>query len=171
LLHVSPLKEALMKKLFALAIAALFVASPFVAAADKTIAEIVIGSKDHTTLLAAVKAAGLVETLSGDKELTVFAPTDAAFKKIDADTLKAVLADKEKLTAILTAHVVDGKVMAADVVKCDGKGVKTLQGTEFKVKVDGKKVYFGDALVTVTDIKAKNGVVHIIDAVLMPAAK
>jgi len=159
-----------MKKMFALLFAAMFSVS-FARAEDKTIAEIVIGSKDHTTLLAAVKAAGLVETLSGKDELTVFAPTDKAFEKVGKEKIEAVLKDKDLLKSILTAHVVKGKVMAGDVVKLDGKEVETLQGTKFKIKVDGKKVFIGDAEVTVTDLKAKNGVVHVIDTVLMPAAK
>ena len=161
-----------MKKLFALALALVFGASFAVAAdekkAEKTIAEIVAGSKDHTTLLAAVKAADLVDTLSGG-EFTVFAPTDKAFAAIDKDTLKAVLADKKLLTSILTAHAVKGTVMAADVVKMDGKEAETVQGTKFKITVKDKTVMVGDAKVTAADLKASNGVVHVIDTVLMPA--
>lgn len=159
-----------MKKL--LVLAALFVAAPFaVAADDKTIVETAIGNKDFSTLVAAVKAAGLVETLNGDGPFTVFAPTNEAFDKLGKETINAVLKDKEKLTAILTAHVVKGNVMAADVVKLDGKTVKTIQGTQYKVGVDGKTVKIGDATVKVTDIKCKNGVIHVIDTVLMPSTK
>ncbi len=144
-------------------------ASPARAADEKTIAEIVAGSKDHTILLALVKEAGLAETLSSKGEWTVFAPTDAAFKKIDAETLKKVQGDKELLKKILLAHAVKGTVLSGDVVKLDGKEVETLQGTKFKVKVKGKTVMFGDAKVTAVDLKASNGVVHVIDTVLMPA--
>lgn len=155
-----------MKKLIALAALALFVAP--LSAADKTIVETAVGNKDFSTLVTAVKAAGLVETLNGDGPFTVFAPTNAAFDKLGKETIEKVLADKEKLTAILTAHVVKGKVMAADVVKLDGKMAKTLQGTEYKVSVDGSTVKIGDATVKVTDIECKNGVIHVIDTVLMP---
>ena len=144
-------------------------ASPARAADEKTIAEIVAGSKDHTILLALVKEAGLAETLSSKGEWTVFAPTDAAFKKIDAETLKKVQGDKELLKKILLAHAVKGTVLSGDVVKLDGKEVETLQGTKFKVEVKGKTVMFGDAKVTAVDLKASNGVVHVIDTVLMPA--
>jgi uncharacterized surface protein with fasciclin (FAS1) repeats len=163
-----------MKKFFVLAVAALF-SLALVQADEKkaagNLAEVVTGSKDHSTLLTAVKAAGLVDALTGKDELTVLGPTNAAFEKIDKDTLAAVLKDKEKLTAILTAHVFKGKLMAADVVKLDGKKIKSLQGTEFEVKVDGKKVTIGGATVTTADVAASNGVIHVIDTVLMPAAK
>ena len=158
-----------MKKLLALAIA-LFVSAPAFAE-EKTIVETAVGNKDFSTLVAAVKAAGLVETLSGEGPFTVVAPTNEAFAKIDKDALAAVLKDKEKLTAILTAHVLKGAVMAEKVVTLDGKEVETLQGTKFKITVADKVVKIGDATVKVTDIKCKNGVIHVIDTVLMPAAK
>ena len=149
--------------------ALMFVAAPARAEEPKTIAGIVAGSKDHTILLALVKEAGLAETLSGKGEWTVFAPTDAAFKKIDAETLKKVQGDKELLKKILLAHAVKGTVLSGDVVKLDGKEVETLQGTKFKVEIKGKTVMFGNAKVTAVDLKASNGVVHVIDTVLMPA--
>jgi len=157
-------------KLFAavaLAVAIGFTAN--VNAADqKTIAETVAASKDHTILLAAVKEAGLAETLGSKGPFTVFGPTDAAFKKLGEETIKKVIADKELLKKILLTHVVEGKVMAADVKKLDGKEVKTLQGTSFKVDLaDGVK--FGGAKVTTADIACSNGVIHVIDTVLMPA--
>jgi uncharacterized surface protein with fasciclin (FAS1) repeats len=139
-----------------LAILSLVLMSGFVTAhanEPKTIAEIVAGSKDHTILLG---------------EWTVFAPTDAAFKKIDKETLNKVKGDKELLKKILTSHAVKGTVLAADVVKLDGKEVTTVSGAKFKVKVDGKTVKIGDAKVIQADIKAKNGVVHVIDTVLIP---
>ena len=149
--------------------ALMLMSAPARAEEPKTIAGIVAGSKDHTILLALVKEAGLAETLSGKGEWTVFAPTDAAFKKIDAETLKKVQGDKELLKKILLAHAVKGTVLSGDVVKLDGKEVETLQGTKFKVEVKGKTVMFGDAKVTAVDLKASNGVVHVIDTVLMPA--
>ncbi len=168
-----------MKKLFALALALLVAPIAFAAdekKADKpdttkmTIVEVAVGNKDFSTLVAAVKAADLVETLSGG-EFTVFAPTNKAFEALGEDTIKAVLKDKKKLTAILTAHAVKGSVMAADVVKLDGKEVETVQGTKFMVSVKDKTVMFGKAKVVVTDIKCKNGVIHVIDTVLMPEEK
>ena len=156
-------------KLFAALAVALFVsAAPARAEEPKTVADIVAGSKDHTLLLAAVKEAGLVEALKEKGPITVFAPTDAAFKKLGDETIKKVLADKELLKKILLAHAVEGSVMAADVKKLDGKEVKTLQGTSFKVEVKGDAVMIGGAKVTAADLKAGNGVVHVIDTVLMP---
>jgi uncharacterized surface protein with fasciclin (FAS1) repeats len=157
-----------MRKLFA-AVAVLTFAG-FTARADepKTIAEIVAGSKDHTILLKAVTAAGLVDALKGKDALTVFAPTDEAFKKLGEETIKKVVGDKELLTKILTAHVAKGSWEAAQVVKLDGKNVKTLQGTEFKVEVKDGTVFFGGAKVIKADLKASNGVIHVIDTVLMP---
>lgn len=155
-------------KLIVAAVAALVFAAGPARAEEKTIADIVAGSKDHTILLKAVTEAGLADTLKEKGPFTVFAPTDAAFKKLGEETIKKVISDKELLKKILLAHVVEGNVMAADVVKLNGKDVKTLQGTEFKVDVNGKTVMLGKAKVTATDLKASNGVVHVIDTVLMP---
>jgi uncharacterized surface protein with fasciclin (FAS1) repeats len=158
-----------MKKLFALMMVA--VVSLTIGAADtkdQTIVEVAVGNKDFSTLVAAVKAAELVDTLSGEGPFTVLAPTNAAFEKLGKETIEAVLKDKKKLTAILTAHVIKGNVMADDVVKLNGKEAETLQGTKFAIKVDGDKVSIGGAAVTKTDIKCKNGVIHVIDTVLMP---
>jgi uncharacterized surface protein with fasciclin (FAS1) repeats len=162
-----------MKKLL-VAVAALFVTIPFMARAeDKTpsIVEIAVGNKDFSTLVAAVKAAGLVDTLSGKGPFTVFAPTNAAFEKLGNEKVEAVIKDKELLTKILTAHVVSGKVMAADVLKLDGKDVTTLQGSKYTVHVKDGKVTLGDATVVKTDIVGSNGVIHVIDTVLMPNTK
>ena len=150
-------------KLFA-ACAAALVLSASAKADEKTIAEIVAGSKDHTILLKAVKEAGLADTLGGKGPFTVFAPTDEAFKKLGEEKIKAVVADKELLKKILMAHVIKDKaVMAADVAPLDGKEVNG-----FKVSTkDGVKI--GDAKVTKADIKASNGVVHVIDTVLVPS--
>ena len=116
------------------------------------------------TLVAAVQAAGLVDTLKGPGPLTVFAPTDAAFAKIPKAELDALLKDKAKLTAVLTYHVVAGKVMAADVKA--GK-VKTVQGSALTVRTEGG-VKVDDANVVQTDILADNGVIHVIDTVILP---
>ncbi len=133
----------------------------------KTVVDLAVGSKDHTTLVAAVKAAGLVETLSGNGPFTIFAPTDAAFAKLPAGTLESLLKpeNKDKLAGILTYHVVAGKVMAADVKA--GK-VKTVNGKEATISVSGGKVMIDGATVVATDLTAGNGVIHVIDTVILP---
>ena len=132
----------------------------------QNIVEIAVASGSFKTLVTALTAADLVETLSGAGPFTVFAPTDDAFAKIPAETLAAVLADKEKLTAILTYHVVAGKVMAADVMTMSE--AMTVQGSNVMVSAtDGVKI--NDATVTTADVEASNGVIHVIDTVLMPA--
>ena len=138
-------------------------------AEEKTIVGIAVGADNFKTLVAALKAADLVEALDGKGPFTVFAPTDAAFEKLGKETIEAVLKDKEKLTSILKYHVVSGKVMAADAIKLDGKDAKTLSGKTFKIEVvDGGVVLNGKVKVIKTDIKASNGVIHVIDAVLLP---
>ena len=135
------------------------------------IPEVAAAAGNFSTLLAAVEAAGLADELSGEGPFTVFAPTDEAFAKIPADTLKALLADPQgQLAQILLYHVVSGKVMAADVK--DGLEAETLQGAplKFTVGADGS-VKIGDVNVVATDVAASNGVIHVIDAVLMPPAK
>ncbi len=147
-------------------------ASESMASAD--IVDTAVAAGDFTTLAAALTAAGLVDTLKGAGPFTVFAPTDDAFAKLPAGTVDTLLKDpKGDLTQILTYHVVPGKVMAADVVKLDGQKVKTVQGGELTVGVDGEKVTLTDAAgnivnVTMTDVEASNGVIHVIDGVLMP---
>lgn len=135
--------------------------------AEETIVGTAVNNKDFSTLVAAVKAAELVDVLNGDGPFTVFAPNNAAFDKLGEDTIKAVLADKAKLTGILKAHVVKGSVMAADVVKMNGEMAETLNG-KFPIKVEDGKVWIGNAQVIKTDIKCKNGVIHVIDTVIMP---
>jgi uncharacterized surface protein with fasciclin (FAS1) repeats len=130
------------------------------------IVDTAVAAGAFSTLVKAVRAAGLVETLKGTGPFTVFAPTDEAFAKLPAGTLDAVLADKAKLAAILTYHVVPGKVMAADVVKLTS--AKTVNGQTVKIAVDGGKVMVDGANVVKTDIAASNGVIHVIDAVLLP---
>lgn len=138
-------------------------------AEEKTIVGVAAGNENFKTLVAAVKAAGLVEALEGKGPFTVFAPTDEAFAKLGKDKIEALLKDKEALGAILKYHVVAGKVVAADAVKLDGKSAKTLNGKEFKVEVkDGGVLLNGKVKVVKTDIKASNGVIHVIDAVLVP---
>ena len=134
----------------------------------KDIVDVAIGSPDHTTLVAAVTAAGLVETLKGAGPFTVFAPTNAAFAALPAGTVDGLLKpeSKDALTKILTYHVVAGAVKAADLK--DGQKVKTLQGQELTVAIKDGKVTINGANVTAADLTGSNGVVHVIDAVLMP---
>jgi len=130
-----------------------------------TIVDIAVQAGSFKTLVQAVQAAGLVETLSGQGPFTVFAPTDEAFAQIPQETLQAVLADKEKLTAILTYHVVPGKLMAADVAR--STQLQTVQGQSITVSTEGG-VRVDNANVIQTDIEADNGVIHVIDQVIMP---
>lgn len=132
------------------------------------IVDTAIGAGSFKTLVAAVKAAGLVETLKGDGPFTVFAPTDAAFAKLPKGTVENLLKpeNKKKLQAILKYHVVAGKVMAADVVKL--KKTKTVNGKDFSISVDGKVVMIDKAKVVTTDIVCGNGVIHVIDSVILP---
>jgi len=149
-----------MKKLM---IAAALAASALVVQA-KDIVDVAVGAGSFKTLVTAVQAAGLVDTLKGPGPFTVFAPTDAAFAKIPKATLDALLADKAKLTAVLTYHVVPGKVMAKDVKA--GK-VKTVQGGELTITTAGGVKVDGANVVT-TDVAASNGVIHVIDTVVLP---
>ena len=125
-------------------------------------------NSDFSTLVAAVKAAGLVDALKADGPLTVFAPTNAAFAKLPAGTVESLLLpeNKAKLVQILTYHVVAGKVMAADVVKVDS--ATTLEGSSVSVMVNDNGVMINNATVVKTDIKTSNGVIHVIDTVLLP---
>ena len=129
------------------------------------IVDTAVSAGQFNTLATALKAAGLVETLKGPGPFTVFAPTDAAFAKIPQADLEALLKDKAKLTSVLTYHVVPGKVMASDVKP---GAVKTAQGTAFTVRTQGGKVMVDNATVIKTDISADNGVIHVIDSVILP---
>jgi transforming growth factor-beta-induced protein len=131
-----------------------------------TIVDIAVADGRFTTLVAAVQAAGLAETLSGDGPFTVFAPTDDAFKKLSEGTVEGLLKDVPALKDILLYHVVSGKVMAADVVKLES--ADTVLGKPVTIKVDMGNVYVNDAQVIITDIEASNGVIHVIDTVLLP---
>jgi len=134
----------------------------------KDIVDTAVSAGSFKTLAAALKAADLIDTLKGDGPFTVFAPTDAAFAKLPEGTVADLLKpeNKAKLVAVLTYHVVPGKVMAADVVKLTT--AKTVQGGEVTIKVDGDKVMVDGANVVKTDISCKNGVIHVIDAVILP---
>ena len=142
---------------------------------SKNIIQNAVNSKDHTTLVAAVKAAGLVETLEGKGPFTVFAPTNAAFGKLPAGTVDTLVKPENKatLTKILTYHVVAGKLDAADLT--DGKKLKTVEGEQLTVKKSGDKVMIvdakgGTAAVTIANVNQSNGVIHVVDTVLMPAS-
>ncbi|MBV2184809.1 MAG: fasciclin domain-containing protein, partial [Rhizobium sp.] len=151
-------------------------------AEDKNIVENAANSKDHTTLVAAVKAAGLVETLSGAGPFTVFAPVNAAFDALPAGTVDTLLKpeSKEQLTKVLTCHVVAAEAMSSAVAKmiADDGGthpVKTVGGCTLQAKMDGDKITLTDenggvATVTIADVKQSNGVIHVIDKVLLPKA-
>ena len=130
----------------------------------KDIVDTAVAAGSFKTLATALTAAGLIDTLKGPGPFTVFAPTDAAFAKVPKAQLDALLADKAKLTAVLTYHVVPGKVMAADV---KAGMVKTVQGSSLTIKTDGGVMVDG-AKVTATDIVASNGVIHVIDSVVIP---
>jgi uncharacterized surface protein with fasciclin (FAS1) repeats len=153
--------------LAALAIASSVHAGSSSAASSKDIVAVASSAGSFNTLVAAVKAAGLVETLQGTGPFTVFAPTDAAFAKLPAGTVESLLLpqNKQKLIGILTYHVVPGKVMAADVKTMQAG---TVNGQQLALAVDGGRVTVNDANVVATDIAASNGVIHVIDTVLLP---
>ena len=161
-----------LKKFFTLAIVLASsslanLASAETPAAGKDIVAVAAGAGKFNTLVAAVKAAGLVETLQGKGPFTVFAPTDEAFAKLPAGTVESLLKpeNKEKLVAVLTYHVVPGKVMAADVKTMQAK---TVNGQSLSVKVEGGTVTVDNAKVIKTDVAASNGVIHVIDTVVLP---
>ena len=149
------------KTLFAVAASTLLASGAWA----KDIVDTAVAAGSFKTLATALTAADLIKTLKGPGPFTVFAPTDEAFAKIPKDQLDALLKDKDKLTAVLTYHVVPGKVMAKDVKP---GAVKTVQGQALTVKVDGGKVMVDNASVTKTDVAADNGVIHVIDSVVLP---
>jgi uncharacterized surface protein with fasciclin (FAS1) repeats len=132
----------------------------------KDIVDTAVAAGSFKTLAAALEAADLIDTLKGSGPFTVFAPTDEAFAKLPAGTVEALLKDKAKLTQILLYHVVPGKVMAKDVVKLTS--AKTAQGSSVQISVKGGKVMVDGANVVKTDIAATNGVIHVIDTVILP---
>jgi uncharacterized surface protein with fasciclin (FAS1) repeats len=167
---------AMSKKLFGVMVAgalalAVGVGGAAVRAQDKDIVDTAVSAGSFKTLAAALKAAGLVDTLKGTGPFTVFAPTDEAFAKLPAGTVENLLKpeNKAQLTAILTYHVVPGAVMAADVVKL--KEAKTVNGEAVGIQVMGASVMVDKARVVKTDIRASNGVIHVIDSVMLPPAK
>ncbi len=135
--------------------------------AKKDIVDTAVAAGDFKTLVTAVKAADLVETLKGDGPFTVFAPTDEAFAKIPKEKLEALLKDKKALAGVLTYHVVAGKVTAADVVKLDS--AKTVAGQKVEIETKDGTVMINGAKVVKADIMCSNGVIHVIDTVLMPS--
>ena len=163
-----------MTRLTITALAALALAVPAATAAPArqeaapSIAAIAASSPQFSTLLSLVKKAGLADELSAPGALTVFAPTNAAFKKVPEATLNALAKNPAALKRVLLYHVVAGKVTAAKVVKL--KSAKTLAGPSVRIRVTGMTVRINDARVTTTDVKASNGVVHVIDRVLIPPA-
>lgn len=152
----------------ALVAALMLSATALQAGEKKDIVDTAVSAKQFKTLVAAVKAAGLVETLKGDGPFTVFAPTDAAFDALPAGTVESLLKpeNKQKLISILTYHVVPGKVMAKDVVKLNS--AKTVQGSDVSIKVKDGKVMIDKAQVVKADIACGNGVIHVIDKVILP---
>jgi uncharacterized surface protein with fasciclin (FAS1) repeats len=164
--HPQPEKPVIMKlrSLFA----ALALCTGLVSTASaKNLVEIAAGSPDHTTLVAAVKAAGLAETLSGPGPFTIFAPTNAAFAKLPAGTVESLLKpeNKAQLVAILTYHVVPAKVLAAGVKSGEAP---TVNGKKLTLKADGMGVMVNNAKVVATDLVGDNGVIHVIDTVILP---
>jgi len=153
-----------------LAVLALTIGSTIARAAEKDIVDTAVSAGQFKTLASALDAAGLVETLKGDGPFTVFAPTDEAFAKLPAGTVENLLKpeNKDQLVAILTYHVVPGKVEAADVAKLNE--AKTVNGKMINIKVKGDTVMVNDAKVTKADIEASNGVIHVIDTVILPPA-
>lgn len=145
--------------------ALLAAAVPGLRAASGDIVDTAVAAGQFTTLVKAVQAAGLVETLKSEGPFTVFAPTDEAFAKLPAGALDALIADKEKLRAVLTYHVVPGKVLAADVKT---SSVKTIQGSSAKLVAKDGGVSIDGAKVVKADIETSNGVIHVIDRVIMP---
>ncbi len=154
----------------ALAVASVASAAPAGGSAKhgKNIVQTAVDAKQFTTLVALVKKAGLAGALSGKGPLTVFAPTDAAFAKLPKATLDALGKDLAQLKAVLLYHVVSGKVAAADVVKLTS--AKTLQGASVKISVKGGKVFVDKAQVVTADVMASNGVIHVINSIILPPA-
>jgi uncharacterized surface protein with fasciclin (FAS1) repeats len=144
------------------------VVAPVEVEAPKTVVDIAVGSADHTTLVAAVTAAGLVETLSGTGPFTIFAPTNAAFDALPKGTVEGLLKpeSKDKLTSILTYHVVAGNVLSSQLT--DGQKVKTLNGQELTVAIKGGVVTINGIKVIAADLAGTNGVIHVVEGVILP---
>lgn len=138
---------------------------------DQNIVQVAVANGSFKTLVAALKAADLVSALEGKGPFTVFAPTDAAFAKLPAGTVDALLKDKVKLAAILKYHVISGNVAAADVIKAKEVKPKTLNGATLDIKVVDGKVKVNNATVVTPDVHASNGVIHVIDTVVLPPSE
>ncbi len=158
-------RHIMRKALLALAASTVLAAPAFADGHGMNIVETATEAGTFTTLLAAAEAAGLVETLSGEGPLTVFAPTDEAFAALPEGTVEGLLADTEALTSVLTYHVVPGAVMSTDL--SDGMTATTVNGADITVTI-GEGVMVNDANVVAADIEASNGVIHVIDAVILP---
>jgi uncharacterized surface protein with fasciclin (FAS1) repeats len=150
----------------AVALAAALPASAAPAATDKNIVETAVAAGQFKTLVSLLEQAGLADTLAGNGAYTVFAPTDAAFAKVPKATLDQLAKDKAKLRSVLLYHVATGKLTAAKVIK--RRSIKTLNGQRVRVRVGAGKVFVGGARVTAPDVRASNGVIHVIDKVLIP---
>jgi uncharacterized surface protein with fasciclin (FAS1) repeats len=162
------MKRSIIKGLMAVAITFGMLSTTSVKAKDreKNIVETAVAAGTFNTLAAALQAAGLVDVLQSEGPFTVFAPTDEAFAKLPEGTVAALLKDKEKLTQILLYHVVAGKVMVKDIVKLNA--AKTVQGQSIKIMVKDGKVMADGAQVVATDIVTSNGVIHVLDSVILP---
>ena len=162
------MKRSIIKGLMAVAITFGMLSTTSVKAKDreKNIVETAVAAGTFNTLAAALQAAGLVDVLQSEGPFTVFAPTDEAFAKLPEGTVAALLKDKEKLAQILLYHVVAGKVMAKDIVKLDA--AKTVQGQSIKIMVKDGKVMADGAQIVATDIVTSNGVIHVLDSVILP---
>ena len=155
-------------KLSVLTLALVLTSNFFVNAQEKSIVALAASTENLSTLVAAVKAAGLVETLQGEGPFTVFAPTDEAFAALPAGTLESLLKpeNKSKLVSILTYHVVPGMVKSSDL--SDGQEAKTVEGSDVKVKLTDQGAMINDAKVVAADVNASNGIVHVINKVILP---
>jgi uncharacterized surface protein with fasciclin (FAS1) repeats len=155
-----------MKNFGKLIAASVIAATAAFSSAEKDIVDTAVGAGNFKTLVALVQQAGLVETLKGKGPFTVFAPTDAAFAKLPKDLVKKVTSDKKLLTTILTYHVVAGEVLSTSLK--NGQRAKTVQGEQVRVGISGRTVRINNARVTTADIKTSNGVIHVIDTVIIP---
>jgi uncharacterized surface protein with fasciclin (FAS1) repeats len=162
------MEEKMLKKLFAVSLIALplMLGAAFAGSAQKDIVDTAVQAGSFNTLAKALQAADLVSTLKGAGPYTVFAPTDEAFAKLPEGALQNLLNNPEELKKVLLLHVVPGKVMAADVMKMDS--ATTVEGSDLSIEVRSNKVMVNDATVTKADIVASNGVIHVIDTVILP---
>lgn len=158
--------RTILKSMLALVVMLSMFATVHAGKKEKNIVETALAAGNFTTLATALQAADLVSVLQGEGPFTVFAPTDEAFAKLPEGTVEALLQDKEKLAQVLLYHVVPGNVMASDVVKLDA--AKTVQGQSIKINVMDGKVMANEAQVVATDIQTSNGIIHVLDSVILP---